>query len=111
MPTDHRGWTLPRGPYRAVGRRDDHQGHKEDVVEQLRIFLPVSSNEARLMDQVDSHINKIIELGFLRRLRNDSSKLEVRRIIKAFIDAQWLHDFDLRLKEYAEYHGLLKEDA
>lgn len=85
--------------------------NKEDVVEQLRIFLPVGSNEARLMDQVDSHINKIIELGFLRRLRNDPSKLEVRRIIKAFIDAQWLHDFDLRLKEYAEYHGLLKEDT
>lgn len=85
--------------------------NKEDVIEQLRIFLPVSSNEARLVDQVDSHINKIIELGFLRRLRNDPSKLEVRRIIKAFIDAQWLHDFDLRLKEYAEYQGLLKEDA
>lgn len=85
--------------------------HKEDLVEQLRIFLPSGTNEARLMDQIDTHINKIIELGFLRRLRNDPSKLEVRRIIKAFIDAQWLHDFEQRLKEYAEYNGLLTEEA
>ena len=83
--------------------------NKDDVVEQLRVFLPVGSNEARLMDQVDSHINKIIELGFLRRLHNDPTKLEVRRIIKAFVDAQWLHDFDLRLQEYAQYSGLIQE--
>lgn len=84
--------------------------NKEDVVDQLRIFLPIGSNEARLMDQVDSHINKIIELGYLRRLRNDPSKLEVRRIIKVFVDAQWLHDFDQRLKEYAVHSGLLQEE-
>jgi hypothetical protein len=84
--------------------------NKEDVVEQLRIFLPVGSNEARLMDQLDSHINKIIELGFLRRLQNDPSKLEVRRILKAFVDAQWLHDFDQRLHEYAVYSGLIQEE-
>lgn len=83
--------------------------NKEELVEQLRIFLPSGSNEARLMDQVDTHINKVIELGYIRRLRNDPSKLEVRRIIKAFIDAQWLHDFDNRLKEYAVYSGLLQE--
>lgn len=79
--------------------------NKEDVVDQLRIFLPVSSNEARVMDQVDAHINKIIELGFLRRLRNDPTKLEVRRMLKAFVDAQWLHDFDQRLSEYSAYIG------
>ena len=83
--------------------------NKEDVVEQLRIFLPVGTNEARLMDQMDAHINKIIELGFLRRLHNDASKLEVRRILKAFVDAQWLHDFDQRLHEYAVYSGLIQE--
>jgi hypothetical protein len=83
--------------------------NKEDLVEQLRIFLPAGTNEARLIDQVDTHINKVIELGYIRRLRNDPSKLEVRRIIKAFVDAQWLHEFDERLKEYAVHSGLLKE--
>lgn len=85
--------------------------NKEDVAEQLRIFLPLGTNEARIMDQVDAHINKIVSFGFLRRLQGDATKLEVRRIIKVFVDAQWLHDFDLRLSEYAQYSGLLKEKA
>ena len=28
--------------------------------------------------------------------------IEVRRIIKAFVDAQWLADFDERLAEYRQ---------
>lgn len=75
---------------------------REEIVDLLRVFLPDASNEARLMDQVDTHINKIIELGFLRRLRSSGSahSFEVRRILKAYVDAQWLHDFDQRLRDY-----------
>ncbi len=76
---------------------------REDIVELLRIFLPDSSNEARLFDQVDVHITRIIELGFLRRLKpgpGQTEALEVRRILKAFVDAQWLSDFDQRLAGY-----------
>lgn len=80
---------------------------KEEVVEQLRLFLPTVTNEARMMDQIDTYINKIVELGFVRRLNNDSSKIEVKRIIKAFVDAQWLHDFESKLQAYAQYAGIL----
>lgn len=73
---------------------------RDQIVEMLRLFLPQSSNDARLVDNVDAHINKVIELGFLRRLRNEPDRFEVRRILRAFVDAQWLHDFDNRLGEY-----------
>jgi hypothetical protein len=73
---------------------------RDDIVELLRTFLPAGANEARLVDQIDVYINKIIELGFARRLRNDPRKIEVRRILKAFIDAQWLNEFDQRLQSY-----------
>ena len=42
---------------------------RDDIVELVRVFLPDSSNEARLIDQIDAHINKIVDLGFLRRLK------------------------------------------
>ena len=42
---------------------------RDEIVELMRVFLPDSSNEARLIDQVETHINKIVELGFLRRLK------------------------------------------
>lgn len=76
---------------------------REDIVELIRVFLPESSNEARLIDQVETHINKIVELGFLRRLKTVSGQapmFEVRRILKAFVDAQWLAEFDARLESY-----------
>ncbi len=76
---------------------------REEVAEMIRVFLPDGSNEAKLVDQVDTHLNKIVELGFLRRLKpqhGQPAMFEVRRILKAFVDAQWLSEFEQRLAEY-----------
>lgn len=75
---------------------------RDEVVELIRVFLPSGSNEAKLIDQVETHLNKIIELGFVRRLKapGGDQAYEVRRILKAFVDAQWLAEFDQRLLAY-----------
>jgi len=86
---------------------------RDEIVELVRVFLPDSSNEAKLIDQIETHLNKIIELGFLRRLKanaavngTNGANFEVRRILKAFVDAQWLADFDARLAAYqAQLNG------
>jgi len=77
---------------------------RDEIVELLRVFLPESSNEAQLMDRVDAYINKVVELGFLRRLKTSgqTASFEVRRILKAYVDAQWLAEFDARLAAYRE---------
>ncbi len=85
---------------------------REEVVELIRVFLMEGSNETRIISQVDAHLNKIVELGFLRKLKTTSSSrndnFEVRRILKAFVDAQWLADFDARL---AQYHAHLTGES
>ena len=76
---------------------------RDQLVELVRVFLPDSSNEAKLIDQIETHLNKIVDLGFLRKLKTGAGQpaaFEVRRIIKAFVDAQWLNDFDTRLSAY-----------
>jgi hypothetical protein len=79
---------------------------REDIAELMRVFLPDGSNEARLIDQVDATISKVVDLGFLRKLKpaagstQDRGHYEVRRILKAFVDAQWLAEFDVRLEVY-----------
>ena len=83
---------------------------RDQVVELVRVFLPDGSNESRLIDQVETHLNKVIELGFVRRLKpsgvGQEPMFEVRRILKAFVDAQWLADFDQRLALYkAQLNG------
>lgn len=74
---------------------------RDQMVEMLRLFLPDTSNEARLVDTIDSHLNKVVELGFLRRVNGAEQSFEVRRILKAFVDGQWLGELDRRLEEYA----------
>ncbi len=75
---------------------------RDQMVEMLRLFMPDSTNDARLVDAIDAHINKVVELGFLRRLRDEKDLYEVRRILKAYVDGQWLSEFDARLHEYLD---------
>lgn len=76
---------------------------REDIVSMMRTFLPETSNEARLVDRIDSHLNNVEKLGFIRRLKGQKDKIEVRRIIKAYVDAQWLNEFDQKLQAYRDY--------
>ena len=73
---------------------------RDEVLEMIRIFLPEGSNEVRLIDQVDSYINQVVKMGFARKLKGSDKMLELHRIIKSFVDAQWLAEFDQRLNEY-----------
>jgi DNA-binding MarR family transcriptional regulator len=73
----------------------------------LRVYLADSPNEARIVDTIDTHINRVVDMGFLRRMRNTEDVFEVRRILKAFVDGQWLADLDQKLDAYlAELAGL-----
>ncbi|MDA3969848.1 MAG: DUF4194 domain-containing protein [Desulfobulbaceae bacterium] len=83
---------------------------RDEIIELIRIFLPENSNEARVIDQVDTHIRRIINLGFLRQLQGQDKMYEVKRIIKTFVDAQWLAEFDLRLSEYLKHFQEQEED-
>ena len=76
---------------------------RDEIVELIRVFLPEGTNETRLIDQVGTHLNKVADLGFVRRLRGQADMFEVRRILKAFVDAQWLAEFDQRLADYRQH--------
>lgn len=73
---------------------------REQIVEMLRVHLPERTNEARIADEVAAQVEKAVELGFLHRLAGEPPMYEVRRILRAFVDGQWLHEFDARLSDY-----------
>jgi hypothetical protein len=79
--------------------------NRGQIVEMLRVFQADSSNEARIVDQAERTIGKAAELGFLRPLRGQADHWEVRRILKAYVDAQTLSDFADKLKQYAGAAG------
>jgi hypothetical protein len=84
---------------------------RDQMVEMFRLFMPDSTNDARLVDTIDAHINKVTELGFLRRLHDERDLFEVRRILKAYVDGQWLSEFDARLDEYLSELNDVEESA
>ncbi|MCU1434441.1 MAG: hypothetical protein JWR71_1166 [Pseudarthrobacter sp.] len=73
---------------------------EQDIADMVSVFLPESSNEARILDQLGTNIKKVVELGFLRKLRGQVGTYEVARILKAYVDAQWLEEFEARLADY-----------
>ncbi|MHB8255001.1 MAG: DUF4194 domain-containing protein [Acidiferrobacter sp.] len=85
---------------------------RDEIVEIVRVFLPENSNEVKLIDQIETHLNKIVDMGFLRRLKSTGATsrgpavFEVRRILKAFVDAQWLADLNERLAAYRLQLGM-----
>lgn len=92
---------------------------RDEIAELLRVFLPDGTNEARLIDQVDSTITKVVELGFMRKLKpatgiqagQGAAHYEVRRILKAFVDAQWLAEFDAKLETYRSAFSVAADAA
>lgn len=73
-----------------------------EIVELIRVFLPENNNEVKLIDLIGSYINKAVDWGFLRHLRGQNDMFEVCRILKAYVDAQWLSEFDQRLATYQQ---------
>ena len=84
---------------------------RDQVVELLRVFLADSTNEARVVDRVDATLKQVADLGFLRQLRGQSEHWEVRRILKAYVDAQTLSDYAGKLREYADAPGAGQRDG
>jgi hypothetical protein len=76
---------------------------RDQMVEMMRVFLKDQPNEAKLVDRIDSHVNKVVDLGFLRRFKNSPHTFEVRPILKSLVDASWLVDLDEKLKAYSDH--------
>jgi hypothetical protein len=85
----------------AVGGESRVILSREQITDMMLIFMPAQKNEARLNEQINSAINRAIDYGFVRKLKHgESDLLEIRRILKAFVDAQWLDDFQAHLQRY-----------
>jgi hypothetical protein len=76
---------------------------REELLNAMRVFMPEKSNEAKIEEQMNSTITKVIELGFLRKLKTDTEQLEVQRFLTALVDADWTASLNEKLIEYQDY--------
>jgi len=81
--------------------------NRDQMVDMVRIFLPPVHNEARTEDLIDQAIAKLLEYGVLRRMRTENESLfEVRRILRALVDASWLAEMNEKLEVYKKHAAL-----
>lgn len=75
---------------------------REQIVDMTRTFLPTSTNDAKLTDQIARQIERVEELGFLKKTKEDGDSYEVRRILRAFVNADWLAELEAVYRAHAE---------
>lgn len=75
---------------------------REEIENQMKLYMKESSNEAATSRQIGIAINKVIDEGFLRKMKTEQEQYEVNRIIKAFVNADTVSDWLERYKEYVK---------
>lgn len=76
--------------------------NEQDIINRAKLFLPITNDEAKQQEKIISTINKIIDIGFLRKLEDQEKNYEIHRIIKGFINADVIDEMLKKLKGYAE---------
>jgi len=70
-----------------------------DILDQWKAFFPPLSDDVKLNRELLNALNKLEELGFVRRFGQEPPSWEVRRILKARISADELEHLHRQLLE------------
>lgn len=84
---------------------------RDQLVELVRTYHPERHNEAKLTEAVETDVRKVVELGMARPLRDQPHTYEVRRVLKAFVDAQWLGEVSHKLAALVDEHNTTTGDT
>lgn len=74
---------------------------QQEIIQRTRSFLPGALDEVKQQDKIITTINKIIDMGFLRKLEDAENNYEIHRIIKGFVNANVIDDMLLKLQQHA----------
>lgn len=77
---------------------------REQIIEMMNVFLPQRANEVFTEQQIETQINRAVEIDVLKPLESNPPAYEVRPILKALVTADWLQNLDEAIKAYQD-HG------
>jgi hypothetical protein len=83
---------------------------KQQIIEMMQMFLKDQSNEAKVVNDIGRHIDKIKEMGFLRRFPGTEDVYEVQRILRSFINAAWMNDVNEKLETYRSEEQITQDE-
>lgn len=75
----------------------------DELKERIEIFLPERFNRVKLLSEIDTYINRIVALGYLKLIKRDNvNTYHIHRIIKEKVTLDKLQEFKDKLQEYVE---------
>lgn len=75
----------------------------DELRERIEIFLPERFNRVKLISEIDTYINRIVSLGYLKLIKRDNvNTYQIHRIIKEKVTLDKLQEFKDKLQEYVE---------
>ena len=74
-----------------------------EIKDEIRLFLPERYDKAKFEKDLDSYIQKVVDLGFLKEVKrsNEEVRYKIHRIIKEKVTLEDLDTFKKNLEEYA----------
>ena len=78
---------------------------KDEILNLVKPFYKETTNEANQHKQIEAAIKRVVEEGFLRKMKTEEEQYEINRIIKAFINADVVKDSLDKLKNYANQNS------
>lgn len=76
--------------------------NEQEIISRTKVFLPNTNDEAKQQEKIITTINRVVEIGFLRKLEDQQKNYEIHRIIKGFVNADVIDETLKRLRNYAE---------
>lgn len=74
-----------------------------EIKDEVRLFLPQDYNRVKLEKDLDTYIQRVVDLGFLKEVKRngDEVRYKIHRIIKEKVTLEDLEAFKKKLEEYA----------
>lgn len=85
---------------------------EEEMVRRMKPYFPDVSDEVKFTNSIDRCFSKALEMKILVPVKDNEYEYEVQPVLRRFMDAEWLSEFNRQLDKYMEENGLTvkKED-
>lgn len=75
---------------------------ESQLLDSWKVFFPQHEDDVKLARELRAALNKLEELGFVRKFGEDDDSWEVRKILKARLNAETLHHLHAQMSATAK---------
>lgn len=83
---------------------------EEEMVQKMKPYFPETSDEVKFINSIKTCFSKAMDMKIVIPVKDNELAYEVQPILRRFVDAEWLSEFNKELERYVEENGLQVEE-